>query len=94
MPGEETILPRENLQQFAEILNRIRDTIDEAGLKAEQDINALLREMRQVSPSFTNEFETALSFERSWARFGTGSSAYLKMVILQPLINKYSGNEI
>jgi hypothetical protein len=94
MPAENTVLPRENLAAVAEIMQRAHDSLDEAALKTEKEINDLIRELRKVHSPLANEIEYALSVARSRAMFGTGSSSYLKTEVLGTLVKKHFGDNV
>lgn len=94
MPDKEQILSGDNLERLAEIANRIRSSIDVAAMKLEADINKQIREIRKISPPLANSLEADISVARSKAQFGTGSGAYLKTQIIQPLLDKYCDKEI
>ena len=94
MPDHEQILSDDSLERVLEIDKRYRDSIDVGGIKSEIDFNAMIKEIREVAPSLANSYEDTISRERARARFGTGSSAYLKTQVFQPLLDKYINTEI
>lgn len=94
MEDNNTILPRDDVNEIAEIAQQIRDIVDQAALKVEGDVNEKINDLRKLHSSLANDFERAVSVERTLARFGTGSSSYLKTAVLHPLLEKHIGNQI
>lgn len=94
MSDKKSIASQDESNRLTDIVNRMKDACDECGLKLELDINALLKEAREINPSLAYSLEEEFSILRAKARYGTSHSAYLKTQVIQKKFDERTDSEI